>query len=104
MQGRQLIRVVLWVAAAGDQADDGAAQRGSAQQPPADQAHVPRGVDAEAAGGARQQDAFVSEQQRQALRDLDSRVGLHDAGLAEQVDGSELRLDQKWTSDGALSQ
>lgn len=73
----ELVRLVLRVPAAGNHPYDGALQRGSPQQPLADQVHVPRGVHAEAAGGAREEDPFVGQQQRQSARDANSTIGRH---------------------------
>ena len=77
VQRGQVVGVVLRVPGVGDQPDDGALQRGPPQEPLADQVHVPGGVHAEADGGARQQHAFVGQQQREAARDLDPVAGGH---------------------------
>lgn len=60
-----------------DHPDDGALQRGSPQQPLADQVHVPGGVHPEADGGPREEHPFVGQQQGQAARDPKSRIGRH---------------------------
>lgn len=77
VQGGQVVAVGRGVAGVGDDADDGAAQRGALQEPAAHQLHVARRVHAGPHGGAGQQDALVGEQQRQAAGDLDGAARRH---------------------------
>lgn len=77
MQGGQVVTVGRGVAGVGNDADDGAAQRGALQQPAAHQLHVARRVHARPHGRAGQQDAFMGEQQRQAAGDLDGAARRH---------------------------
>lgn len=77
MQVGQVVAVGRGVAGVGDDADDGAAQRGALQEPAAHQLHVARRVHAGPHGGAGQQDALMGEQQRQAAGDLDGAARRH---------------------------
>lgn len=77
MQRGQVVTVGRGVAGVGDDANDGAAQRGALQQPAAHQLHVARRVHARPHGRAGQQDAFMGEQQRQPAGDLDGAARRH---------------------------
>lgn len=77
VQGGQVVAVGGRVAGVGDDADDGAPQRGALQEPAAHQLHVARRVHARPHGRAGQQDALMGEQQREAAGDLDRAPRRH---------------------------
>lgn len=77
MQRWQVVGEQLWVFGVWYHPYDCALERGSPQQPLADELHVPRRVHAQPDGGTRQDDLGVGQQQWQATGESDSGFRRH---------------------------